>query len=133
TWVNSEKLAEQLNSYQLEGVEFKQIVFVPDSIVDGIQIHPPKFLGEKVNGVEMIITNREKFQPLAAGVYILHAFKTLYPEKMEWRKGRMDGLLGTSEVREKLQAGVSPQEIIESWKSDEEKFREKRKAFLLYD
>lgn len=132
TWINSEELAKQLNSYNLGGVEFQPITFKPDSIVDGIKIHPPKFLGEKVNGVEMIVTNREAFEPLAAGIFILHAFHTLYPEKMEWRKERMDGLLGTSEVREKLQAGISPKEIIQDWQEDEEKFRKIREEFLLY-
>lgn len=131
-WVEGEKLAQQLNSYQLAGVEFKPVTFVPDSIVDGIQIYPPKFLGEEVNGVEIVVTDRDRFKSAEAGIYILHALKTLYPERFEWRKARIDGLLGTSQVREMLDAGNSPEEIIANWEGELENFRQKREKYLLY-
>ena len=131
-WVDNTQLNEQLNSYGLKGVEFNPVTFVPDSIVDGIQIYPPKFLGEEVNGVEMIITDRDSFKSAAAGIYILHALKKLYPQDFEWRTGRIDGLLGTSEVREQLDEGKSPEEIIRTWDEDLEEFRRKRSNYLLY-
>lgn len=131
-WVESEELARQLNSYKLEGVVFRPKTFSPDSLVDGIMIHPPKFLGEKVPGVEMHITDRNAFRSAEAGVYILHALLNLYPEKFEWREGRIDGLLGTSAVREQLQAGVHPDEIVGKWKKDISEFTEKRKKYLIY-
>lgn len=131
-WVDGEELAEQLNNYDLAGIDFKATRFVPDSIVDGIKIYPPKFLDEECKGVEMIITSRNEFESAKAGVYILHALKTLYPEQLEFRKGRLDGLLDTPEVREKLQAGVLPEEIVSDWEPEVSEFREKRKEYLLY-
>ncbi|MDX1753594.1 MAG: DUF1343 domain-containing protein [Salinimicrobium sediminis] len=131
-WVKGRELADQLNSYNLKGVEFRTVIFMPDSIVDGIKIYPPKFLGEQVNGVEMIITDRDAFKSAEAGIYILHALKTLNPNKFEWRQARIDGLLGTPEVREMLEAGKNPEEIIESWKKELESFRQKREKYLLY-
>jgi len=131
-WVDGEKLAEKLNSYNLDGIKFKPRTFVPDSIVDGIKIYPPKFLGEKVEGVQIIITDRDKLESAKAGVYILHALLELYPDKFEWRNARMDGLLGTNEVREQLQAGVFPNKIVAEWDEAEEMFRKKREAYLLY-
>ena len=131
-WVKGRELADQLNSYNLKGVEFRPVIFMPDSIVDGIKIYPPKFLGEQVNGVEMIITDRDAFKSAEAGIYILHALKTLNPDKFEWRQARIDGLLGTPEVREMLEAGKNPEEITESWKKELESFRQKREKYLLY-
>lgn len=131
-WVDSEALAEQLNSYELKGIEFKPKTFVPDSIVDGIKIYPPKFLGEEVQGIEMQITDRDEFESAKAGVYILHGLLTLYPEQFEWRKGRIDGLLGTSDVREALEAGTSPEAIVTGWAPDTEAFQKKRSKYLLY-
>lgn len=131
-WVDGEKLAQQLNSYGLDGVKFLPKTFVPDSIVDGIEIYPPKFLGEEVDGVEMVITNRNAFKSAEAGVYVLHALKTLYPADFEWRTARIDGLLGTPAVREQLEAGSNPQEIIQQWKKDLKEFQEKRSSYLLY-
>lgn len=131
-WIDAEKLVQKLNSYGLSGIQFKPVQFVPDSIVDGIKIYPPKFLGENCQGVSMEITGRENFESAKAGVYILHALMTLFPNKVEIRKKRLDGLLDTPEVRKKLQAGISPKEIVNSWKPQVIAFKERRKEFLLY-
>ncbi|TPE46265.1 exo-beta-N-acetylmuramidase NamZ family protein [Pontibacter mangrovi] len=131
-WVDSKKLADQLNGYGLKGVTFRPVSFVPDSIVDGIKIYPPKFMGEQCTGAEMVVTDRNAFASAKAGVYILHALKTLYPEQLEWREGRMDRLWGTPKVREQLQAGVAPEEIVKQWDKDLERFKKVRKKYLLY-
>jgi uncharacterized protein YbbC (DUF1343 family) len=44
----------------------------------------------------------------------------------------MDGLLGTTKVREQLQAGVSPEQIVQEWDEADQNFRNKRKKYLLY-
>jgi len=132
TWIDGQKLTDQLNSYNLKGVTFRPVSFVPDSIVDGIKIWPPKFMGEQCSGAEMVVTDRNAFESAKAGVYILHALKTLYPEQLEWREGRMDKLWGTPKVREQLQAGLSPQEIVKQWDKDLANFRKVRQQYLLY-
>lgn len=132
TWIDGQKLSAQLNSYNLKGVTFRPVSFVPDSIVDGIKIWPPKFMGEQCSGAEMVVTDRNAFESAKAGVYILHALKTLYPEQLEWREGRMDKLWGTPKVREQLQAGLSPQEIVKQWDKDLAHFRKVRQQYLIY-
>lgn len=131
-WVDGKELASKLNNYHLPGVTFRPVSFVPGRVVDGIEIYPPKFLAEQVQGVELVIHGRGSFESAKAGVYILHALKTLYPDKFEWRVGRIDGLLGTSMVRKKLDSGASPREITEQWEKELRNFREKRKKYLLY-
>lgn len=131
-WINGEELAKQLNSYKLAGVIFKPVSFVPDSIVDGIKIYPPKFMGEQCHGAEMVVTDRNTFESAKAGVFILHALKTLYPEKLEWKEGRMDRLWGTPKVREQLQAGLAPQEIVKNWNTELSHFKSIRSKYLLY-
>lgn len=131
-WIDGTRLAEQLNSYGMAGIDFRPTRFVPDSIVDGITIYPPKFLGEEVEGVEMIVTDRDSFKSVQAGIYILHGIKTLYQERLELREQRLDGLLDTPKVRIKLQAGESPKTIIKDWTNEIESFKKKRKDYLLY-
>lgn len=131
-WIDGEQLAEQLNSYQLPGVKFEPASYVPDSIVDGIQIYPPKFLGEKCMSARMVVTDRNAFKSVKAGVYILHALQMLYPDKLEWREKRIDGLLKTPAVREQLQAMKHPQEIIAQWNKALAFFKEVKKEYLLY-
>lgn len=131
-WINAQALTGQLNSYNLAGVTFKAVSFVPDSIVDGIKIYPPKFLGEQCHGSEMIITDRNVFESAKAGVFILHALQTLYPEMLEWKNSRMDRLWGTTQVREQLQAGTSPQAIVGKWDAELKHFKSTRAKHLIY-
>ncbi|MEC8451061.1 MAG: DUF1343 domain-containing protein, partial [Pseudomonadota bacterium] len=44
-----------------------------------------------------------------------------------------DKLAGTDALRIQIQTGKTPTEIRQSWQKDLNKFREKRKAYLLYD
>ena len=44
-----------------------------------------------------------------------------------------DKLAGTDALRYQIQAGKTPAEIRQSWQKDLNKFRERRKAYLLYD
>ncbi|PTU02001.1 DUF1343 domain-containing protein, partial [Pseudomonas sp. HMWF031] len=44
-----------------------------------------------------------------------------------------DKLAGTDALRYQIQAGKTPAEIRQSWQKELSKFREKRKAYLLYE
>lgn len=131
-WIDGNSLAEKLNSYHLKGVQFEAAQFVPDSLVDGLKIYPPKFLLETCHGITINITDRETFESAKAGIYIFHALMTLFPEDFEFKNKRFDGLLGTATVREQLQAGKSPDSITNLWQPDIEAFKENRKKHLLY-
>jgi uncharacterized protein YbbC (DUF1343 family) len=43
-----------------------------------------------------------------------------------------DKLAGGPSFREEIQAGMTEQQIRDSWKADLEKFKERRKLYLLY-
>ncbi|MCX2738987.1 exo-beta-N-acetylmuramidase NamZ family protein [Pontibacter anaerobius] len=131
-WIDGKKLADQFNSYKLEGVTFRPVTFVPDSMVDGIKIYPPKFMGEQCFGAEMVVNDRNTFESAKAAVYILHALQTIYPEQLEWRDARMDKLWGTPKIREQLQAGKKPQDIIKQWDKELAQFQKVREKYLLY-
>ena len=131
-WINGAELAKQLNGYGLEGISFKEGGFRPGGVVDGITIYPPKFMGEACHSAELVVLDRDKFESAKAAVYMLHALDQLYPEQLEWREGRMDGLWKTASVREKIQAGMSPEEIIEPWKKELAYFLQVRGRYLMY-
>ncbi|WP_205499673.1 exo-beta-N-acetylmuramidase NamZ family protein [Rufibacter psychrotolerans] len=131
-WINGEKLAKQLNSYKLAGITFKPAQFKPDSVVDGIRIYPPKFVGQTCQGVQAVVTDRTKFESAKASVYIIHALKTLYPTQLEWKNSRLDGLWKTDVTRQRLQAGDTPAGIIASWGPELDYFKQVRAKYLLY-
>src|SRR5690606_1194108 len=101
-------------------------------IVDGIEIYPPKFMGETCYSAGLVGLERGDFESAKAAVYMLHALYKLYPEQLEWREGRMDGLWKTASVREQILAGETPQAIIAQWESELEYFRQVREQYLLY-
>ena len=131
-WIDGEALSAQLNSYGIKGLKAKPGELVPGEVVDGIKIYPPKYLGEKCFGAQLEVLDRGRFESAKAAVYMLHALYKLYPEQLEWRESRMDGLWKTKSVREKILSGMSPEEIIAPWSEELDYFRQVREQYLLY-
>jgi uncharacterized protein YbbC (DUF1343 family) len=130
-WIDGEKLAKELNYYKLPGVKFEPISFTPTDI-EKVTIDP-KYEGEKCGGVYLNVYDREKFEPVKVGVYILYALKKLYPDKFKWRTAGQDRLWGTDKVRLMIDEGKKPDEIIKTWEDDVKKFLSIRQKYLLYN
>jgi len=131
-WIDGKVLADTLNAFQLDGVRFEPDTYVPDSVVDGIRIYPPKFVTQECQSARITVTDRQAFRSAEAAVYMLYALNKLYPQQFQWRDSRMDRLWGTSAVREQLVAGAHPKAITESWRDDLEQFMKVRERYLLY-
>ncbi|MGY5851306.1 exo-beta-N-acetylmuramidase NamZ domain-containing protein [Salegentibacter sp. F14] len=131
-WIKPEELITQLQSYALKGISYKSTQIKPQQMVDGIEIYPPKFMGEEIPAVEIVLTSRNEFKSVEAGIYMLHALKKLYPSQLQWRQPRLDGLLKTDKVRKALDAGKSPETIIAQWHNDLQHFQKIREQYLLY-
>ena len=131
-WIDGEALSAQLNTYGIKGLKAKPGELVPGEVVDGIKIYPPKYLGEKCSGAELEILDHRRFASAQAAVYMLDALYKLYPEQLEWRESRMDGLWKTKSVREKILSGMSPEEIIAPWSEELDYFQQVREQYLLY-
>lgn len=131
-WIDGFALTQELSQYDLVGVEFSRGELVPQATVDGISIYPPKYLGEECHGSEIKVMDRAKFESAKAAVYMLHALYRLYPEKLEWRESRMDGLWKTASIRKQILAGKSPAEIIAPWQKELDYFLQVRQRYLMY-
>jgi len=130
-WIDGEKLAKELNHYKLPGVKFEPISFTPTDI-EKVTVDP-KYEGEKCGGVYLNVYDREKFEPVKVGVYILYALKKLYQDKFKWRTAGQDRLWGTDKVRLMIDEGKKPDEIIKTWEDDVKKFLSVRQKYLLYN
>ena len=130
-WIDGEKLAKELNYYKLPGVKFEPISFTPTDI-EKVTVDP-KYEGEKCGGVYLNVYDREKFEPVKVGVYILYALKKLYQDKFKWRTAGQDRLWGTDKVRLMIDEGKKPDEIIKTWEDDVKKFLSVRQKYLLYN
>ena len=126
-WVDPDGLTYDLNALGLGGVRFGPATFTPTS---------DKHKGRICFGVEVDLTDRKRFDPVAAGVSILKVLLKTYPDKFSWRKeGRryfIDLLLGTDLVRKGLEAGMAISGLRNSDAVATRRFLERRKKFLLY-
>ena len=132
-WIGAEDLVHTLNGYELPGVVFEPVSYVPVDVVDGIQIHPPKFMGETCYGAAMRITDRNAFQSVRTGVYILYTLRWIYRDEFEFRDNRMDRLWGSDRIRLSIEEGNDPAEIIGKWQEEFDKFLSIREKYLLYN
>jgi uncharacterized protein YbbC (DUF1343 family) len=129
-WCNGDWLADELNSYSLQGVKFEPISFTP---LEKISSYPPKFFGKKCNGVYINVTDKNKFEAVKAGVAILVSLKKIFPE-FEFRKDNyIDKLAGTDKLRKSIIDGKDYNSIIKSWNEDLEQFKNLRSQYLLYN
>lgn len=125
------KIADWLNSKNLEGVKFNKMEFTPKI---------GKFKDKKCSGIRIEITDEKKFKPFITEIYIFEAFNTLYPEKKYLgsmkdigNKSLFEKAIGTSKIREMILKGKTSEEIIESYDTDLEIFKNLREKYLMYN
>lgn len=124
-------LTGELNSGAIEGVYFRPYYFVPT-------YH--KYRENVVGGAFLHVYDTELFKPFTTGLHIVHTINRLYPELVflddvyEFNSEHLsfDLLTGNSHIRRMLEEDTPMIIIKESWMDDEEKFRSKRRRYLLY-
>ena len=129
-YINSELLISELSGFGIEGIKINPVNFSPKSI-EKMSVNP-KYKNEICNGIELNVTDREKFEALKFGVILIYAIHKLYPEKFEFRNNWLDKLFGRTYLREMISNNRQPSEIFEKWVDDVQKFRNLREKYLLY-
>lgn len=122
-WINGFKLAAGLNNSNLNGIRFKETFFKPWF---------SKYSGEMCSGIQLIITDREKFKPYITMLYILTEIIRIYPDEFSFYENYFDKITGNSWVRKMLTKGKDPQDIIVKYMEKLEEFKIEREEFLLY-
>jgi uncharacterized protein YbbC (DUF1343 family) len=121
-WLDGQKLAGYLNARQIAGVRFVPVRFTPTTATHKDQ---------ECGGVNIVVTDRTRLQPVALGIEIAVALHQLYPS--DWKIDGFVRLLANSDAFERLKRGDSAESIIRSWNSSLEQFRAARVNALLYD
>jgi uncharacterized protein YbbC (DUF1343 family) len=121
-WLDGRKLAARLNQRQLAGVRFVPLRFTPDS---------SKFAGEQCGGVNIIITQRDRFRPLRTGFEIARQLRLLYPE--DWALKPYDRLLASAKTLQAVSDGKTVTQIEAGYEDELREYRERRARYLLYE
>ena len=120
-WLDGGKLASDLNARRIPGVRFIPVRFKPSASV---------YKNEECSGVNIIITDRSRFQPVYTGLEIAVELHRLFPA--DWKVDGYSHLLVNSEALERLKRGDSAEEIRQSWNTSLERFRRVRDSVLIY-
>ncbi len=146
-WVRGAELAAYLNAQDLPGVRWRGIAFQP-------ALAP--FLGEICQGVQPYVTDVERYEPLLVGVALLATLRDTHRDAFAisaadgiyadadqmarrgyatadaWQSAHFDRLAGSPALREALEAGAQPADIVAEWRPYEAAFRERREPYVLY-
>ena len=120
-WLDGGKLATNLNARKIPGVRFVPVRFKPSASV---------YKNQECGGVNIMITDRSRFQPVYTGLEIAVELHRLFPA--DWKVDGYSHLLVNSEAFERLKRGDSAEEIRQSWNAGLEKFRRVRDSILIY-
>lgn len=127
-WVDAQHLAHDLNGRNLPGVRFRATSFTPSF---------SKHEGVACGGVQLHVVDRDAFEPVTTGIHMIHAFAHHPSGEFEWRAGPVGGmsadlLYGSDQLHTMIDAGATPQEIIETWQPDLSRFIDRASGFHLY-
>jgi len=128
-WVNSQVIANELNSQNLEGVVFEPATFTPN---EKISAYPPKFFNKECSGIYINVKDRSKFNAAKCGVAILIALYKNCPEFKFNKDNFIDKLAGTNKLRKMILAGNTVDEIETAMNESISGFNSVRKEVLLY-
>jgi uncharacterized protein YbbC (DUF1343 family) len=125
--------AERLNSFGLPGVHFRAAHFQPTF---------QKWAGSMCGGVQVHVSDRERFEPYLTGITVIETARKMYPDRFDWRqppyeyeyeKRPIDLLCGGPRVPSMIESGTDPRKIRESWSEDVASFARRRVPYLIYD
>jgi uncharacterized protein YbbC (DUF1343 family) len=120
-WIRGPELAKFLNSRFIPGVRFYPTHLAPTA---------SNFSGKTIDGVRVVVTDREALDATRLGLEIGYALNKLYPGKIDFEANRF--LIGNRKVIEALKTGRDPRNIVQDMEEDLTRFLSRRSQYLLY-
>ena len=131
-FIHAETIAKLLREFRLPGVVFRPLSFEPTF---------QKHAGLLCGGVQLHVTDREKFRPFRTGVAVLKAVHNTYPRDFAWKqppyeyeeiKMPIDILAGSEQLRKDIESWKDLREMEAWWKEELKAFEKIRKKYLIY-
>lgn len=126
------RYATELNRLKLPGVSFRGCVFRPTF---------QKHAGTSCGGVQIHVVDRNRFEPVTAGVAMVKVAYDMYTESFRWKeppyeyvydRNPFDVIAGTTKLREAIEKGKTVEAIVASWQNSLTEFMKVRERYLLY-
>ena len=121
-WYRASEVADYLNARPIPGVRFVARRFTPRASV---------YKDQECEGFDILLVNREVFDPVLLGMELLSATLKFHPGKFQ-----LDGvmrLLGSDEAAARLKRGETGREVLQAMRGQLAEFARIRAKYLLYD
>jgi uncharacterized protein YbbC (DUF1343 family) len=120
-WIHGAELARFLNGRSIPGVRAYPTRFQPSA---------SNYKDRLIEGVRLVITNREQFNAVRLGLELAYALEKLYPGKINLETNRL--LIGNRRLIERMKAGEDPRALEQSLEEGLSAYLERRRPYLLY-
>lgn len=123
---------DALDALGFDGVRFRHVFFRPTF---------QKWAEQTCGGVQIHVTDREAFTPVAVGIAMVKTVHDLYRDKFEWKrdayeyefdKNPFDVVCGSDSIRRQIESGTPLADIRAAWAAGESEFAAARQPYLLY-
>ena len=121
-WLDGRKLAAALAAEKLPGLRVVPLRLTPSASV---------FKDQPCDGVNFIVADWSRFEPVRTGLAVAATLRRLYPET--WKMERYDVLLRHQATWQALQQGQDWRALEQTWSAGIATFRQRRQSFLLYE
>ena len=121
-WMDGLKLAEALNGRHLPGLSFIPVEFTPQAST---------FKGQNCRGVQIVLTDRERFKTMRSGVTIVWVIRNLFGTSFQ--SSKVEKLLQNKEAMVAIAQAKDPRVIESVWQSSLQKFKLLRLKYLIYE
>ena len=126
-------MVDTLRGRSLPGITIDTVTSVPESRPGAPN---PRYEGEALPGIRLRVTDRQALRPVALGVHTLHAAYHQAHARGDSafirRPTHLARLAGTDRLLSLLKQGVSADSIVATWDKDIQRFRTRRRPYLLY-
>lgn len=131
-YLDAHRYARALAGLELPGVHFRPARFVPT-------FH--KWAGRACGGVQLHVTDRDRFKPFLTGLALIAAARRTAPRGFGWRRPPyefehtrlpIDILCGTDAIRQAIDRGHPLPTIERRWADDLRTWKLRRTPFLAY-
>lgn len=128
-WIDSQKFADKLNSYSIEGVFFRPIEYKPFYGYGA---------GKVLGGVQPHFVEYQKVPLTELQFWVLYAVRELYPNRDPFnllpaqKRAMFDKVTGSDSTRTLLSQKRPIEQFLDFWRKDSQTFKELSQKYWLY-
>ena len=121
-FMNASELAAEMRKLNLPGVTVYPTRLSPTS---------SNLAGQEVEGLRLIVTDRNTLRPTEFGLHLMATMRRLYPKAINFWDNRK--LIGDPETIRRLTDGEAAESILSAWKAALSNYLAEREKYLIYN